>query len=62
MWHLLLVFSTGIERHTKGDASLGKAGIFAGISTAQMIATLAEFGAEARIGEQDDLIGGSVSD
>lgn len=46
-----------VERYKEGEASLGKAASLAGISVAQMLATLAEFGVEARIDEQDYLQG-----
>jgi predicted HTH domain antitoxin len=46
-----------VERYKKGDASLGKAAQLAGLSVAQMMTLLAEFGVESRI-EKDDYLEG----
>lgn len=46
-----------VERHRKGEASLGKAAELAGVAVGQMMTILADFGVESRI-EKDDYLQG----
>ncbi len=46
-----------VERYKKGEASLGKAAQFAGLSLGQMMTILTEFGVETRL-ERDDYLQG----
>jgi predicted HTH domain antitoxin len=46
-----------VEKYRDGEASLGKAAELAGMRVGQMMKTLADFGVESRI-EQDDYLRG----
>ena len=46
-----------VERHKKGEASLGRAAELAGLPLGQMITILTEFGVESRL-EKDDYLQG----
>lgn len=42
-----------VERYKKGEASLGRTALLAGVSVGQMMTILSEFGVESRIEEED---------
>jgi predicted HTH domain antitoxin len=46
-----------MERHKKGDASLGRAAELAGVPVGQMMTLLSEFGVQSRIEDEDYLQG-----
>jgi predicted HTH domain antitoxin len=46
-----------VERYKKGEASLGKAALLAGVPVGQMMTILTEFGVESRIEKGDYLQG-----
>ena len=46
-----------VERYKKGEASLGRAAVLAGVPVGQMMTILTEFGVESRIEYEDYLQG-----
>jgi len=49
--------SFAVERHKKGEASLGRAAELAGLPLGQLITILTEFGAERRLEKEEYLQG-----